>query len=80
MATMYRPLQSHPPHTGFACFPIIISLISQLAVQDSHKTHTLPVLSETACVLHSHFTQPPCTDHIFAAGLHLAHLTLHPGR
>jgi hypothetical protein len=57
-----------PPHTGSACFPIIISVISQLAVQDGHQTHTLPVLSETACVLQSHFTWPLCTNHIFAAG------------
>jgi hypothetical protein len=45
----------------------------------------MPELSETACVLQSHFTWPPCTDHIFAAGPtrlypHSAHLTLYTGR
>ena len=53
MATMHKPLQSH--HTqALHVFPSHFT-VSQLAVQDGHQTHTLPVLSEIACVLQSHF-------------------------
>ena len=76
---------SEPPHTGSACFPIIISLILQSAVQVGHRTQT-----PCQCCLRWHvhcslISLGHHVDHIFSAGPtrlypHLACPTLHTGR